>query len=512
VKRQPKADALPFVAFAQKVLSLALTDGQRVLCAVAFDGVEPADLEGEDRELARRIFGDVETIPPEARAVLVAVCGARGGKSRVLCGTYALWRALTADLSSLAPGELATALIVAPDLRLARQVLRYALGAARSAPAIAKLIESKTNDSFTLRRSDGHAVSIEALPATRGGSALRGRSLVCAAMDESAFFRDESAAVNDAEIFRAIAPRVLPGGLVVIASTPWAEAGLLWKEFTYNHGSPRTALSAHAPTLVLNPSQRNQEAVAREQERDPDNAEREFGAAFMGAGAGLFFDGTTIDAAVDDSLSPRPALSSRADGAIGGDLGLVRDASAFVAVHHDPDGTLIVAEVLELKPSKGKPLKLSEVCASASELAKRHGRKHIRTDHHLIEAAREHMKSVGLLAAPGGQTGKVDCYARAKDLLAQGRVRIPGQYRRIAQQLREIVSKPTPGGGLTLQAPRRGGAHGDIVSALVLALWEAEREHRSSGGASIVPGRDSLRGRRRKYVPGGVARALMNDD
>jgi hypothetical protein len=35
------------------------------------------------------------------------------------------------------------------------------------------------------------------------------------------------------------------------------------------------------------------------------------------------------------------------------------------------------------------------------------------------------------------------------------------------------VSKPTPGGGLSITSPRRAGTgHGDLVSALVLALYQ----------------------------------------
>src|SRR5690606_22655097 len=106
------------------------------------------------------IFGDVDVVPLVARDVLFAVCGARAGKTYVLGALYSLWRALVADLSTLAAGELACALIVAPDLRLARQALRYALGACKSVPALAALIQSETTDGFVIKRPDGHLVSI----------------------------------------------------------------------------------------------------------------------------------------------------------------------------------------------------------------------------------------------------------------------------------------------------------------------------------------------------------------
>ena len=118
-------------------------------------------------------------------------------------------------------------------------------------------------------------MSVECLPATRGGSALRGRSLVSAVLDECAFFRDEQFAVNDTDLFKATAPRVLPGGLVVIASTPWAETGLLFDEFSRNYGAPVTALACHAPTtLMRSDDPRILSMVAREVERDPITAER----------------------------------------------------------------------------------------------------------------------------------------------------------------------------------------------------------------------------------------------
>jgi hypothetical protein len=467
---------VPFITFVRDVLRVTLTPAQRVLARIAFDGFEPRDLEGDDRDLAFQLFGDVQEIPVQARAVLVAVCGARSGKTYVLGALYSLWRALTANLSALAPGELAVAVVVAPDLRLGRQCIRFALGAARTVPAIAALIESETADGFTLRRPDsGALVSIEALPATRGGSALRGRSLVSAVLDECAFFRDETFSVNDQEIFKAVAPRVLPGGLVVIASTPWIEAGLLYDEFSRNHGHPLTAMAVHAPTIIMNPSKRPE--VERETERNVENAENEFGAKFKSRGTNCFFDPLAIAACVDKKRHAVEVAGRDAARVMCIDVAFVRNSSA-AAVVCEPEpgsGNFSLAELVELKPG-AEPLRPSAVCSAFVALARRHGIAYALADSHYSEAVREHFHRcrMGVDLLPGGADGKEQVYLAAKTVIAETRLSLPDDKRLIAQ-LREVVARPKPGGGLQISSPQaRSGEHGDLVSAVTGATWALE--------------------------------------
>lgn len=449
-------------------LNVQLSEAQRVLVAVAFDGVDPIDLPDDDLEIARQLFGDVDRFPRVVRAVLVAVCGARGGKSYVLSALYSLYRALYADLTTMAPGEVAVALVVAPDLGLAHQTLNYAKGAVESSDELRGLVTADNADSLVLRRPDGQPVSILCRAAGRGGGGLRGKSLVSAVLDECAFFRDQSYVVNDRDVFNAVAPRVLPGGLVVVASTPWAEAGLLFDEFKLNYGHPVTAIAVTAPTLLMLPTQRNIDAVAREESRDPDNALREFGAEFMSVGSGQFFDRESCT--VDVDAEPRTNAPRGTSVGVGGDLALVRDAAAVVVVH-EQGGEYLVAEVVERKPTKGSPLKLSEVTREFAAVAQRHGAHEIEVDQHEIEAAREHLPSgISLTECDGGQQGKIDTYTRVRDLLHAGKIHIPPQYQRLANQLRDVVKKPTTGGGVRIFSPHKGNVHGDIVSAFVLAV------------------------------------------
>lgn len=461
------------------LIDVSLSNTQRILTTVAFDGVDPVDLPEEDLAIADELFGKVQRFDRRVRAVLVAVCGARGGKTYILSALYSLWRALYADLSTMAPGEVAVALVVAPDLGLAHQTLAYAKGAIAATESLSGMVVTDNADSVSLRRADGNTVSILCRAAGRGGAGLRGKSLVSAVLDECAFFRDRSYVVNDKDVFDAVSPRVLPGGLVVIASTPWAEAGLLFDEFTLNFGHPVTAMAVTAPTLLMLPTQRNKDAVAREEARDPDNALREFGAQFMAVGAGTFFDRDCC--VVDEDCEPRTNAPSGVTVGVGGDLALVRDAAALVVVH-EQGGEYYVTEVIEKKPQKNSPLKLSEVIKDFSAVALRHNATEIEVDHHELEAAREHCPDdVSLVACDGGQQAKVDTYSRVRDILHDGRLHVPPQFQRVALQLRDVVKRPMSGGGMRIFSPHRNNAHGDLVSALVLAI---DRIEEGSAGAS----------------------------
>jgi len=219
-------------------LKVTPTEAQELVCRVAFDH-EPIP----ENELAREVFGAAREVPPDARKVIAILAGARSGKT-YLAALRLLHLALYAPLVGLAPGELAAGLIVAPDLRLARQCLRYASGAVESHPALKKRVQTSGADGFTLKRSDGHMVSIECIAATRGGSALRGRSLFGAVLDEACFFRSgDSYEINCGEIYRAVAPRVMTGGQLIVASTPFVASGVLIELYEANHGAPRAALN-----------------------------------------------------------------------------------------------------------------------------------------------------------------------------------------------------------------------------------------------------------------------------
>ncbi len=173
--------------------------------------------------------------------------------------------------------------------------------------------------------------------------------------------------------------------------------------------------------------------------------------------------------------------------AFAADLGFERDSSALAGVAAVND-RFVVVYLDELRPARGAPLKPSVVIDTFATTIKEYGCTEFVADAHYRATAKEHLEPHHLtfFDAPAGRDGKAETYLLARKLIHEGRVRLPNMPRLLAQ-LRAIVSRPMPGGGIQVTSPRRaGGGHGDLVSALVLALWRAHG-HQHSGGDYLPP-------------------------
>jgi hypothetical protein len=155
----------------------------------------------------------------------------------------------------------------------------------------------------------------------------------------------------------------------------------------------------------------------------------------------------------------------------GFDPAFQRDACAGVIVRPSGDDFLVVA-VWERRPEKGAPLVPSATVREFGELAIKHGVRRLVSDIHYRESVREHLPAtLSFVDAPGGNAGKASVYGAARELIHAGRVKWSAGHKRLTQQVREVIAKPLPGGLVAITSPRRKGAHGDIASALCLALW-----------------------------------------
>ena len=477
---------LSFVDFVKK-LGVKLSPAQQVFACVAFDGVQPRDLDDADRAIARQLFEDVDEVPEAARKVISLVKGARVGGTW-LCALRGVHLALHVDLAHLAPGERAFVGITGPSKKLARQALRYALGAVESKPALRKLLlGTPSTDNFAIKRPDGRVVEFQIQAVSIRGAEQRGAWLVFFHLVEASFLRDpDTGACNDRDAFKAARPRLLKGGQLVLESTAWLTESLHWQLYEANLGNPTTALSCLAPTVLMRSDDPEVlEHVAQEYARDPDEADCEFGGKPQPTGSTHWFDVESIKSCTMlGTALVLPDPESRSCFAAG-DAGFRRDASTLCIVHRDND-QLVVVDTLELRPTKGNPLRPSEVVAAWADMLTRYGCTSVACDLHYVESLREHLESHKLYLdeLPAGQQGKVDQYLATRNAMREGRLRLPNDER-LQRQLRDVVYRATSGGGLDISSPRRGyGSHGDLVASLVGAVYVA---HRNAGGLTVPP-------------------------
>lgn len=470
---------MEFWEFCPKVLNLHLTTGQNVVAKVAFGDYDPADLEGEERELALQMFGGVERVPNGCRKYILLRLGRGSGKT-TLCSAYAVYCALTHDLRRCGPGDVAYVVTVAPDKETAKLSVRMCREMIRGVPAINRLVANDTDTMIQLQRPDGRMVRIESFAATRGGSSMRGRTIIAFIFDEAEFFTSNSDgardySVNDEDIFRALKPRLLPTGKGMLISTPWPVETLMGRMFDENWGKPKSAISVKAPTLLVRGDDPDVRAMVDDElAKDPDNARRELFCELDHIGGGEFFDVNALSSSMDSVYEFPQPFNPRWPVAVGCDLGFTNDSSSIVVVQYD--GTYYRTVYMdEKRPKPGQPLKPSEVLSDFASVAKRYGASGIVSDGYYKEALREALDSAKLyvINAPEGTTGKAKSYQRVRSCLHDGRVKLPDVKigRRLREQAKLVTSKPAPGGTVTIRVPRKVGmGHGDLVSAWVLAV------------------------------------------
>lgn len=175
----------------------------------------------------------------------------------------------------------------------------------------------------------------------------------------------------------------------------------------------------------------------------------------------------------------------------GADLAFERNSSALVGVSRDGDKYRVIV-LKEIIPRDGAPLKPKFVIDTFAGIILGHHAASMVSDAHYRASAKEHLEPHGIrfIDAPTGREGVNAVYLLLKKLVTEKRLILPN-HRRLLAQVKGLVAKPQPGGSFKIGSPQPTSAldrsHGDIASALVLALWRAERTQEGGGGGVVGP-------------------------
>jgi hypothetical protein len=312
-------------------------DHWRIVLKAAF----ALPMSGDEREF----FNTVAKRMPPGRPVreLWCVVGRGGGKDSVASLIAAHAGALFDQQYRLRRGERALVMCLACDRDQARIVLGYTRSYFADIPPLKAMVRRETSNGFEL--DNGVDIAI----ATNSYRAVRGRTLLCAILDETAFWHDERSATPDEETYRAIGPGLarLPSSILVGISTPYRKNGLLYRKFSDHYGRDGEVLVIKAPSLTFNPTL-DQTIIDQALAEDPVAARAEWLAEFRDDLMG-WATRELIEAAVDRGVTVRPPASGIVYRSFCDPSGGQKD-SFTAAIAHAENGVAVLDCLVEIKP------------------------------------------------------------------------------------------------------------------------------------------------------------------
>jgi hypothetical protein len=386
------------------------------------------------------------------------VAGRRSGKSR-MAALVALFIALFVEHRK-APGERPMVLVISGSVEQAATVFSYIKGFIEYAPALMREAVSMTRHEIELK--NGVVLAVHA----NSYRTVRGRTICACVFDEVSFWKDENSALPDIEMYRAVLPALINGGILVGISTPYRKFGLLHQKWRDHFG-----YDGDDVLVVQGASQRfnatlSDAAIAAQREVDPAAAVAEWDAIFRDDISSFLID-ADVDGAIDhdrpSELPPQENIVYRAfcDMSGGGS-----DASTLNILHRD--GDRYVSDVARGWRGPHNP---HQAAAEFAALAKSYRIRTIWGDNYAKEWVAGTYRELGLEYRKS-PLPKSDLYLEALVQFRRGLVRIPPDPI-LVRELRLLERTTGRSGKDVVAKPRGEGSHDDYANALCGALFVA---------------------------------------
>jgi hypothetical protein len=278
--------------------------------------------------------------PPTRRVrELWCVCGRRSGKSRV-ASALAVFLACF-QRHKVAKGEQPMILVLSSTIDQSRVVFNYCLGFLRESPVLQQEIVDTTRHEIRLRSG----VTIAVHP--NSFRSVRGRTLCGVIFDEISFWRDESSATPDREVYSAVLPAlVTTNGLLVGISSAYRKTGLIYSKYKQHFStSIADVLVVKGASKIFNATL-DDAAILAQKAADPIAARSEWESEFR-EDLSNFIDENVMEGSINPDrpleLPPRSDVSYRAfvdpsGGSAGGD-------AYALAIGHKEAGIFVIDAV-----------------------------------------------------------------------------------------------------------------------------------------------------------------------
>ena len=380
----------------------------------------------------------------------------------------------------LGPGEIAVAMLLAPDREQAAVVFQRARALLLDTPLLRPLVGAVRTDDIELPER-----RVRIAVHTANYRALRGFSVCTAVLDECAFFRDEGSANPDAEVLAALRPALasLPGSLLFCISSPWRRTGELCRAFQRHHaqeGDPVLFFKGATRTFNASFSER---VIQREFERDAVRARTEWDAEPRGDLESYLavdvLDGLVVPGRTELPASTLWHYHVFADPAGSGSQH--GDSFTAAVAHIERDRKRVVVDkIVEVRP----PFNPSAVAEQMAFLARAYGTSRVTGDRYSAGFNVAGFRKGGVFYQPSERT-KSEIYAECLPLFTSAMVELP-DHPKLLSQLAGLERTTTRGSGREVIDHHRGGRD-DVANAVCGAILLAS-ERRVMRVADVVWG------------------------
>ncbi|WP_204353772.1 hypothetical protein [Salinisphaera orenii] len=403
-----------------------------------------------------------QSAPQSAHDELWLAVGRRGGKSQC-AALLAVYEAAFRDYrAQLAPGEVATVMVLAADRKQARSVMRYISGLVESNPMLRQMVAREDRESIEL--TNRTAIEVH----TASFRTVRGYTLACCIADEVAFWRSEDSANPDYEIINALRPAMATlGGKLVALSSPYAKRGELWENHRRYFGKPDSILVARAASRTMNPTL-PEHIVNRALERDEAAARAEYMAEFR-SDIASFVDRETVEELARDKPATLPFDRANAYFAFADPNGGGKDEFTL-AIGHD-DGGKTVTDLLLART--GKP---QDIVADYADVLKQYRVYDVTADRYAGSWPADEFKRHGIHLEHSTKV-RSDLYRDALAVINSGRCELPPDTRMVAQ-FTSLERRTSRSGKDTIDHP--SGGHDDRANVVAGLLANARQTRGTS--------------------------------
>jgi Phage Terminase len=374
---------------------------------------------------------------------LWCVAGRRSGKSRI-AAAVAVYLALFVQ-HRLAKGERGMCLVIAGSVDQARMVFNYIRGFLEAAPALEREVAAVKRGEIELK--NGIVIAVH----SNSFRTVRGRTLVAAILDEVSFWRDETTATPDVEVYRAVLPSLATtGGMLIGISTPFRKLGLLHLKHRDHFGiDDDDVLVVQGASKLFNPSL-SETAIAAQRAADPTAAGAEWDAEFR-SDIASFLDDELIDRAVEHGrpLELSPVGGVCYSGFVDASGGVGADSYTIAISHKEND--LCVLDVVRGTSGKFDP---HQVTREYAALCKEYRITSVTGDAYAREWVAATWRETGITYQQS-ELVKSEIYLETIPLFARGLVRLP-DHARLLRELRALERHTHRSGKDSVDHPRNG--------------------------------------------------------